>query len=104
MYCYKDPLKTMKVWLEIILSITMVACATNPSVDSTPSASNPPEVSNYSDKKIYGDSEKLVKSPHGYVINGPKASFGGFIGDCASDENFPLYWECQAENGGDSFH
>ena len=94
----------IKICLSLILSITMIACATNPSLDSTPSASNPPEVSNHSDKKIAGYSEKLVKSPNGYVINGPKAIFCGFIGDCASDENFPLYWECQAENGGDSFN
>ena len=94
----------IKICLSLILSITMIACATNPSLDSTPSGSNSLEVHNDLDKKTAGDSEKLVKSPHGYVINGPKASFGGFIGDCASDENFPLYWECQAENGGDSFN
>jgi hypothetical protein len=94
----------MKIWLAILLSITMVACATDPSVDSTPSGSNPPDVSNQSDIEIAVDSEKLVKSPHGYIINGPKEIFGGFIGDCATDENFQYYWECQAENGGDSLN
>ena len=94
----------IKIWLTLILSITMVACATNPSMDKTLSASNPPEVYNDSDKKNAGKSEKLVKSPHGYVINGPKSRFGGFIGDCSSDENFKDYWGCQAENGGDSFN
>ena len=94
----------MKVWPAIILSITMVACATNPSLDITPSASNPSDASNYSNKKTAGDSEKLVKSPHGYVINGLKSRFGGFIGDCSSDENFKDYWECQAENGGESLN
>ena len=94
----------MNVWPAIILSITMVACATNPLLDITPSASIPSDASNYSDKKTAGDSEKLDKSSHGYILNGPKASFGGFIGDCSSDENFSLYWECQAENGGDSYH
>jgi hypothetical protein len=94
----------IKICLSLILSITMTACATNPSLDSTPSGSNSLETSNDSEEIIAGDSEKLVKSPHGYIINGPKARFGGFIGDCASDENFSLYWECQAENGGDSLH
>jgi hypothetical protein len=94
----------MNVWPAIILSITMVACATNPSLGTTPSASNPPEVSDNSDKITAGHSEKLVKSPHGYILNVSKASFGGFIGDCSSDENVPLYWECQAENGGEGFH
>jgi len=50
------------------------------------------------------DSEKIVKSPHGYVIDGPKERFAGFVGDCASDENFPFYWQCQAENSGNDFH
>ena len=94
----------VKVWLALILSFTTVACATNPSMDRTPPGSSPPEVSSDSDKKNAGDSEKLVKSPHGYVINGSKSRFGGFIGDCSSDENFKDYWECQAENGGDSFN
>ena len=40
------------------------------------------------------------KSPHGYVVGGDPGRFGGFIGDCTSDENFPHYWECQAENAG----
>jgi len=31
------------------------------------------------------------------------AQSGGFIGSCASDENFPYYWDCMSENsGGDS--
>jgi len=94
----------VKVWLALILSFTMVACATNPSMDRTPSGSNPPEAFSDSDKNNAGNSEKLVKSPHGYVINGPTSRFGGFIGDCSSDENFKDYWECQSENGGESLN
>ena len=94
----------MKIWLALILSTILVACATNPSSVKTTSESNPPGISKNSDKEIPSYSKQLVKSPHGYVINGPKATFGGFIGDCASDENFPYYWECQAENGGEGFH
>ena len=94
----------MKVCLTYLLSIIILACTTNPSVNLSPSATNPAESSNTTDKKTAGDSTKLVKSPHGYVINGSTERFGGFIGDCASDENFPLYWECQAENGGESFN
>jgi hypothetical protein len=94
----------MRVWLSFILSIIILSCATNPSGDRSPSAPNPAESSYASDKKTAGGSTKLVKSPHGYVINGSKERFGGFIGDCSSDENFPLYWECQAENGGESFN
>jgi hypothetical protein len=28
------------------------------------------------------------------------ADFGGFIGTCSSDQNFPYYWECMSENSG----
>jgi hypothetical protein len=45
-----------------------------------------------------------LKTSQGLIVNGPKDVFGGFMGDCASDENFSNYWECQAENAGDSFN
>jgi hypothetical protein len=44
------------------------------------------------------------KSPHGYVVGGDPERFGGFIGDCSSDENFAYYWQCQSENAGNDFH
>ena len=44
------------------------------------------------------------KSPHGYVVGGDPERFGGFIGNCSSDENFPNYWQCQSENAGNDFH
>ena len=46
----------------------------------------------------------LQKSPHGYVVGGDPERFGGFIGDCTSDENFPYYWKCQSENAGNDFN
>jgi len=94
----------MHFWPAIILSITLIACATNPSSDRVPPGSAPTEKPNDSDKDAISSSEQLVKSPQGYVINGPKARFGGFIGDCASDENFPYFWDCQRENAGDDFN
>jgi hypothetical protein len=47
---------------------------------------------------------RYLKTSQGLIVNGPKDVFGGFMGDCASDENFSNYWECQAENAGDSFN
>ena len=44
------------------------------------------------------------KTPHGYVVGGDPERFGGFIGNCTSDENFPNYWQCQSENAGNDFH
>ncbi|CAB1063762.1 hypothetical protein D1BOALGB6SA_8546 [Olavius sp. associated proteobacterium Delta 1] len=93
----------MKVWLALILSITIVACATNPSRDRASPGSIPVAKPGVAGNDMTGNSEWIVKSPHGYVINGPKASFGGFVGDCAGDENFLYYWECQAESAGDNY-
>ena len=44
------------------------------------------------------------KSPHGYVVGGDPERFGGFIGDCTDDENFPYFWKCLSENAGNDFH
>jgi len=44
------------------------------------------------------------KSVHGYVTGGDPERFGGFIGDCTRDENFPAYWQCQSENAGNDFN
>ena len=44
------------------------------------------------------------KTPHGYVVGGGPERFGGFIGNCTSDENFPHYWQCLSENAGNNFH
>ncbi len=38
------------------------------------------------------------------LVGGDPGRFGGFIGDCTSEENFPHYWECQAENARNGFH
>ena len=94
----------MHFWLAITLSIILIACATNPSFDRAPSESIPTEKLNDSGKDTTSHSEQLVKSPQGYVINGPKAIFGGYDGDCSSDENFPHYWDCQRERAGDHFN
>ena len=44
------------------------------------------------------------KSPPGYVVGGDPERFGGFIGNCTSDDNFPHYWQCLSENAGNNFH
>ena len=94
----------MRYGLALILFIVLVACATNPPSDSAPSRQMATEKANDAEEEKATHSEQVVKSPQGYVIKGPKARFGGFIGDCASDENFPYYWECQEENSGNGYH
>ena len=48
---------------------------------------------------------KPLKSPQGYIIDKDyePGRFGGFIGDCADDKNWPYYWECMSENSGNGF-
>ena len=94
----------MHYWIALIFSITTVACNSNFSNNGLPSEKITAEKPNELKNTVSGSLNNIAKSPHGYVINGPKARFGGFIGDCASDENFLYYWECQAENGGDNLH
>ena len=91
----------MRFGLALILSLNLVACATSPSVGRIPSgqAVGPLNAA----KLSASNTNQVVKSPHGYVIGGPKERFGGFVGNCASDENFPYYWQCQSENAGHDF-
>ena len=86
----------MKYWLTLMVIISLVACASHQAANSP--SSNPAAIQN--SKKVDKSSGQLVKSPNGYVINGPNGRFGGFVGDCSSDENFQHYWVCQAENAG----
>ena len=48
------------------------------------------------------DSTKPVKSRHGYIITKDYelGRFGGFIGDCTDDQNWPYFWQCVSENAG----
>ena len=94
----------MHRWLLLALFIALGACATNPVSDSAPSKSIKTGPSSNSEKEGAILSEQIVKSPQGYVIKGPKERFGGFIGDCSSDENFPNYWQCWEENAGNGLH
>ena len=44
----------------------------------------------------FGQDRNFTPSPYQEKV----AQFGGFEGSCASDANFPYYWECMAENQG----
>ena len=83
-----------------MVMILLVACAAQP--DKTALTSNSAAIENTQnmDKIPEKSSGQLIKSPHGYVIDGPNGRFGGFLGDCSSDENFQHYWMCQDENAG----
>lgn len=45
---------------------------------------------------------KPLKSPHGYIITKDYelGRFGGFVGECTDDQNWPYFWQCMSENSG----
>ena len=90
----------MKYWLILMIMIGLAACATQKATNSPSSDPAAKEDSKATDKFSDPSSGQLVKSPNGYVVEGPKGRFGGFVGDCSSDENFQYYWKCAAENAG----
>jgi len=94
----------MRICLVLTVTIIFAACATNPSITRISSEPQSIEAQQDTQKDTDFKSAQIVKSPHGYVISGPKARFSGFVGDCSSDENFPFYWQCQAENAGNDYH
>ena len=90
----------MKCWLTLMTMISLVACSAHPTTTALSSNSAAVVDSKKVDKFTDKFTGQLVKSPHGYVIDGPKGRFGGFWGDCSSDKNFKHYWMCQDENAG----
>jgi hypothetical protein len=90
----------MNYWLTLLVMISLIACAAHPTTTALTSNSAAVENSIKMDKFPDKSPGQLIKSPHGYMIDGPKGRFGGFLGDCSSDENFQNYWMCQDENAG----
>jgi len=92
----------MRMLLTFMVTITLFACAAN-SVDHF-SSSQPLSDVKASDENesVVSDPAKPIKSPHGYIITKDynPGGFGGFIGDCSSNKNWPYYWQCMSENAG----
>jgi hypothetical protein len=93
------------VWI-LVFAFSLLACTgINASeVNHTSPNTSAESPANLSDTARKPDPP--IKSPHGYIISKDYQpdKYGGFIGDCASDENFPFYWDCQSENAGDNFN
>ncbi len=94
----------MHYWLIPVISVLLLSCTPDGYILTEQIEMVPSKTVSGLDPNTPANPEQIVKSPQGYVLNGPKDRFGGFIGDCSSDENFPYYWECQAESAGDNFH
>ena len=95
----------MKTLLAIMLISNLIACAANPTSDISGIESNVGEAAAFETKPVANDPAKPVKSPHGYIIDKDyqPGRFGGFIGNCTDDKNWPYYWQCKSENSGNGF-
>jgi hypothetical protein len=92
----------MSALMVIIVIINLFACAGT--LPSDVSENGPNTANKTATKKgpNASDSTRPVKSPHGYVITKDymPGRFGGFIGDCTDDQNWPYFWQCMSENSG----
>jgi hypothetical protein len=70
----------MKYWLTLMVIASLVSCASYQAMNSPSSAPAVMEKFKKVDNAAVQSSGRLVKSPHAYVIKGPKGSFGGFVG------------------------
>ena len=82
------------LWISILM-ISFQACAGSNMVDNK----------NLEQPAMTSLSDSPPKTPQGYIrsdVYQPE-KYGGFRGDCASDANWPYYWECMSENSGSDF-
>ena len=82
--------------------INLFACAAGqPSNDALPGTDASNRVTPQKSPEAL-ESAKPVKSPHGYIITRDHdlGRFGGFVGDCTDDQNWPYFWKCMSENAG----
>ncbi|MGD8344148.1 MAG: hypothetical protein PVI38_18495 [Desulfobacterales bacterium] len=92
----------MRAPMVFIAMIILFGCAaTSPSGDAQTVPNSAHQTAPQAEPKS-SDTAKPVKSPHGYIIDKgyERGRFGGFVGDCADDKNWPYFWKCQSENSG----
>ena len=92
------------VWLPALI-MGMLACVGPDTVEKKDHATPPPVESNENQSAKTPAVDSPPKTPQGYIrpdVYQPE-KYGGFRGDCSSEENFPYYWECMSENAGNDF-
>ena len=92
----------MRALVVIIVIINLFACAGTPPSDVSQTGLNTANKRSPEVEPNASDSTKPIKSPHGYIITKDyePGRFGGFIGDCTDDQNWPYFWQCVSENAG----
>ena len=95
----------MKALVVLILMSNLLACTASLSSEVAQTESDSTPKGAAENKSDAADSAKPIKSPHGYIITKDyePGRFGGFIGDCSDDKNWPYYWQCMSENSGNGF-
>jgi hypothetical protein len=92
----------MKALLALIVIINVFACTASLPSSVSPIEPNSNGKVSAENKPLISDPAKPIKAPHGYIITKDyqPGGFGGFIGDCSNDKNWPYYWQCMSENAG----
>lgn len=93
----------MRTLLALLVTLNLLACAASlPSNDRTTASDTAYQKAPKTEPEAQSPAQPR-KSPHGYIIDNEHepGRFGGFVGDCADDQNWPYYWQCMSENSGD---
>ena len=80
------------LWISVLI-MGLLACAGTDRAEEKDQVTPPPTETNKSRSVSTPAVDSPPKTPQGYIrsdVYQPE-KYGGFIGDCASDENFPYY-------------
>ena len=89
----------------LALTMGLMACAGTHTTDEKNHLTPEPIETNEDQSVSTPVVDSPPKTPQGYIrsdVYQPER-YGGFIGDCAREENFSHYWECMSENAGNGF-
>ena len=92
----------MKALVAFMVIISFFGCAGTQPSENPNTSSDTAEKTAAQKGPADPDPPRPVKSPHGYIITKDYelGRFGGFVGDCTDDQNWPYFWKCQSENAG----
>ncbi len=92
----------MRALVVVIVLINLLGCAGTLPSDNVQTVTNSTPLTAPQAESNSSDPTNPLKSPHGYIIDKDYklGRFGGFVGDCTDDKNWPHFWRCQSENAG----
>lgn len=92
----------MRMFFALMVIIGVYACTAIPPSNVSPGHPDSTARASAENQPVVSKPAKPAKSPHGYIITKDyePGRFGGFVGDCTDDKNWPYYWQCMSENAG----